>query len=259
MSELIYLMREICAGIEIYYSGRTDEQYHKTAFVLCDDYTELTSKLFLLTDNPKWSDSRSEKEIKKFEKAQKAVEDAINAGTIPNPKDVEQFKKGVGKGTFKNYGEVLDDVRKVFDNKRKADLPKLDTLQNAMRTRRKRRNEFFHSTSLLDLNVGKHVCVAAFCDLLDYGELLFPKVWTQTVEATRNLETLEILLRLERKGENDLSMPLKISKILSNWPRNLSSKALKGVHLAEHPGDMHLMLSVIYGGPEFKNKLRELL
>jgi hypothetical protein len=259
MSELIYLMREICAGIEIYYSGRTDEQYHKTAFVLCDDYTELTSKVFLLKDNSSWSDSRSEKEIQKFEKAQKAIEDALGAGNIPDPKDLEQLKKGVGKGSFKNYGDVLEDVRKVFEKKRKADLPKLHTLQNAMRARRKRRNDFFHSTSLLDLNVGKHVCVAAFCDLLDYGALLFPKEWNPTIEATRNLETLEILLRLEKKAENDLSMPLRISNVLRNWPRNLSSKALKGVHLAEHPGDMHLMLSVIYGGPELKNKLRELL
>ncbi len=68
MSQLTYLMREIGAGVEIFYSSKSGGQFWKTAFILCDNYTELASKLFLIADNPKWSDMR-DKEAKKFEKA----------------------------------------------------------------------------------------------------------------------------------------------------------------------------------------------
>lgn len=56
MGQLTYLMDEVCAGVEIYYTGRAGGQYLKTAFILCDDYTELTSKLFLLMDDANWPD-----------------------------------------------------------------------------------------------------------------------------------------------------------------------------------------------------------
>ena len=48
MRQLTYLMREICAGVEIFYSSKTGGHFCKTAFIFCDDYTKLTSKLFLL-------------------------------------------------------------------------------------------------------------------------------------------------------------------------------------------------------------------
>ena len=58
MSKLPYLVAEINAALEVYLSGRIGQQYNRTAFILCDDGTELASKLFLLTDTPKWSDTR---------------------------------------------------------------------------------------------------------------------------------------------------------------------------------------------------------
>jgi hypothetical protein len=56
MPPLPYLLDEICAGAEIYYTGRTGGQYLKTALVLCDDYSELVSKLFLRTNDSDWTD-----------------------------------------------------------------------------------------------------------------------------------------------------------------------------------------------------------
>jgi hypothetical protein len=53
MNQLPYLLDEICAGVEIYYTGRTGGQYLKTAFILCDDYTKLAAKLFLLSHRPR--------------------------------------------------------------------------------------------------------------------------------------------------------------------------------------------------------------
>lgn len=135
MSQLTYLMDEICAGVEIYYTGRQGGQYLKTAFILCDDYTELTSKLFLLTKNPSWSDTK------------------------PN-------------GRFKNYHDIQNDVKAQFLTGT-AELAQVQALHTKMKSRRDRRNDFFHSTHLLDLSVTPRNCVEAFLELLDYGELLF--------------------------------------------------------------------------------------
>lgn len=222
MSQLTYLVDEICAGVEIYYTGRTGGQYFKTAFILCDDYTELTSKLFLLTDNPRWQDRNA-------------------------------------AGRFKNYHNIQTDVQDVIRAKRPADLPRVQALHTAMASRRERRNDFFHSTHLLDLSVTPRNCVEAFCDLLDYGKLLFGTDWDSEVQAARNLDCLDILLRLERKGFSDPSITPKMNRILSDCPRNRANSSKKGVHVAEYPEDLHLRLSVIYGGQELRDKLAALL
>ena len=222
MSQLTYLMDEICAGVEIYYTGRTGQQYLKTAFILCDDYTELTSKLFLLTDDPVWSDQRS-------------------------------------PGKFKNYHDIQTDVQNVFTAKRAADLARIKTIHDAMKVRRERRNDFFHSTSLLDLSVTQRMCVEAFCDLLDYGLLLLGADWTKELCVARNLETLEVMLRLEKKGFSDPSVTPKVNRILAKWPRNISNAAREGVHLTEYPEDLHLRLCVVCGGKTLKDKLAALL
>ena len=104
MAELPYLITEICAALEIYYSGRTGGQYLKTAFILCDDYTELTSKLFLLKDSPKWSDKKNEDK-------------------------------------FKNYHDIQRDVQAVFKAKRPGELTQVERLHDAMKGRHSRRND----------------------------------------------------------------------------------------------------------------------
>jgi hypothetical protein len=219
---LTYLMDELCAGVEIYYTGRSGGQYLKTAFILCDDYSELVSKLFLLTDNPHWQDTKAD-------------------------------------GHWKSYHDVQNDVSDVFTAKRAADLPMLTPLQANMQARRDRRNDFFHSTDLLDLNVNHRMCVEAFCDLFSYGELLLGADWQTCVPQTRNLETLVILLKLEKKSFSNPAVWPKVDAIIKNWPRNLANAARKGVHLTVHPEDMHLRLTVTHGHKELRDKLAALL
>jgi len=224
MGQLIYLLDEICTGIEIYYSGRIGGQYLKTAFILCDDYTELVSKLFLLEDNREWSDVKRDQR-------------------------------------FKNYHDVLNDVNDVFNKKRVDDLQKFLTLHGKMIARRKRRNDFFHSTHLLDMNVIQRNCVEAFCDLLEYGELLFCDEWRTELESCRDLGTFEVLLRLEKRSFGSTTIMPKVNDILKTWPRREKEKYVrtKGTQYAEYPEDLHLRLCVTWGGRELRDKLKGIL
>lgn len=215
-------MDEICAGVEIYYSGRQGGQYLKTAFILCDDYAELTAKLFLITQNPAWSDHRT-------------------------------------NGRFKNYHDIQQDVRGVITQTRPTDVVQITALSNAMETRRSRRNDFFHSTTLLDLSVTQRICVEAFCDLLDYGQLLLGNNWTNTLQACRNLETLEILLRLEKKSFNDPSVLPKVNRVFQRLPRNSSSFPKKGVQVTYPFEDLYYRMCVISGSRDLKDALATLL
>ncbi|MCX6344778.1 MAG: hypothetical protein NT018_06865 [Armatimonadetes bacterium] len=219
---LTYLMDEICAGVEIYYTGRLGGQYLKIAFILCDDYSELVSKLFLLTDNPTWTDKLS-------------------------------------SGYFKNYHVVLEDVEASVTARLPAHLQQIKALQDAMTKRRERRNDFFHSTTLLDLSVTSRSCVESFCDLLEYGEVLLGADWRMALEAARNLASLAIMLQLERCAFSDPFITPRVNKILQDWPRNITNNKSKGVHMAEYPDDLHLRLCVTCGGKDLWDKLRALL
>ncbi len=221
-TSLTYLMDELCAGVEIYYTGRTGGQYLKTAFILCDDYTELVSKLYLLTDNVSWTDKK------------------------PN-------------SHFKTYHDVLLDVEDVIGTKMPAQLQQVKDLQAAMKSRRDRRNDFFHSTNLLDLGVTSRNCVESFCDLLQYGEVLLGADWRTALETCCNLATLEIMLQLEKRALCDPLITLKMNKILQNWPRNTQNNKIRGAHVAEYPEDLHLRLCVTCGGKALRDKLKALL
>jgi len=222
MARLINLMDEICNGVEIYYTGRTGGQYLKTAYILCDDYTELTSKLFLLAQDSKWSDKKN--------------------------------------GRYKNYHDVQQDVQSKVRKIDPKSLRCVKEMHDAMKERRDRRNDFFHSTHLLDLGIASRNCVEAFCDLLNYGHLLFDAEWKQAVSAARNLEVLEIMLRLEKKSFGDPAVTTRVNEILGDLPRNHPTRVPnKGVHVAKYPDDLHTRLSVIYGGPELRDKLAKLL
>ncbi len=229
MSKLPYLVGEINAALEVYLSGRTGQQFNRTAFILCDDCAELASKLFLITDRPTWSDKKA-------------------------------------KGGFKRFKEFTADVRTVFHSKRPADYPTADALLKRIEERRDRRNDFFHSTQLLDLTLQANDCVEAFCDLLDYGKLLFPpdaatpdSGWEANVEATRNMETCEALLRLDKKAYGDPSVTPKINTILKRQPRQGERATGKGCEVVHHPEDHHLRLCIRNGGKALRDKLRALL
>lgn len=256
--QLRSLVREICAGVEIYFTGRQGGEYLKAAFILCDDYTELMNKVYLTGHNPRWSGNRNTS-AKRYEEAQKRILDAAKAKGDLNPDDVALVEKGVEGDGFKTYDEVMEEVKEVFKQKRsKDDLPKLLALQKDMKARRRRRNEFFHSAGLLELNVNKQDCPEAFCDLLDYGILLFGKEWTQELEAVGNLPTLEVLLRIEKRDSNIPGLMFQAHKIIGEWPCSGKARA-RGTHVAEYPHDIHLRLCVVNGGPELRDKLTILL
>jgi len=219
---LTYLMDEICTGVEIYYTGRTGGQYLKTAFILCDDYSELVSKLYLLTDNAAWTDKRA-------------------------------------NGSFKKYHDIVKDVENVVRAKTPHRLPRVKELQDALKQRRKRRNDFFHSTKLLDLNVTTRNCVESFCDLLEYGEILLEADWRTALENSRNLATLEVMLQLEKLAFSDPSITAKVNKILHDWPRNTENSKKKGAHVAEYPEDLHFRLCVTCGGKDLRDKLKVMM
>lgn len=228
MSKLPYLVAEINAALEVYLSGRTGQQYNRTAFILCDDCAELASKLFLLTDTPAWSDTKD-------------------------------------NGHFKNFKDVSGEARAVFLAKRAGDHAAIHALLARIEARRDRRNEFFHSTHLLDLNFHARDCVEAFCDLLDYGKLLFPpdaatlgSGWEAAVEATGNMETCEAILRLDKKAYGDPSVTPRINAILKIQPRQGERPTAKGCEVVHHPEDHHLRLCIRNGGKALRDKLRSL-
>jgi hypothetical protein len=222
VSKLPYLVQEINAAMEVYLSGRTGQQYNRTAFILCDDAAELASKLFLITDTRTWSDTKA-------------------------------------NGHFKRFREVTAEVRGVFAAKRGADQPKADALLHRIEGRRDRRNDFFHSTHLLDLNFHARDCVEAFVDVLDYGKLLFPATWDDAAAATGNMETCEALLRLDKKAYADPSVSPKVSAILKDQPRLGLTPTRKGCEVTHHPEDYHLRLCVRNGGKALRDRLRTLL
>ena len=222
MRKLPYLVDEINAAMEIYLSGRTGQHYNRVAYILCDDCVELARKLFLILDSPGWSDVKA-------------------------------------NGHFKRFREVTKEVRDVFTAKRQGDYPDVDKILGRVEGRRERRNEFFHSTHLLDLNLHARDCVEAFLDLVDYGKLLFPVNWDVAVGATRNMETCETVLRIDRKSYSDPSVVPRLNEILSKQPRLGVKPSKKGCEVAHHPEDFHLRLAIRNGNKALRDKLKALL
>jgi hypothetical protein len=222
VSKLPYLVQEINAALEVYLSGWTGQQYNRTAYILCDDAAELASKLFLLTGNNTWSDIKA-------------------------------------NGHFKRFREVTQEVGAWFAAKRPADLATVVAILQRIEARRDRRNEFFHSTNLLDLNFHARDCVEAFVDLLDYGKVLFPATWDTETAASGNMETCEALLRLDKKAYGDPSVTPKVNAVLKSQPRLGEAPTKKGCEVTHHPEDYHLRLCIRNGGKTLRDKLRSLL
>lgn len=226
MGKLSYLMDEICAGMEVYYSGRTGGQYLKTAFILCDDYVELITKLYLVEKLVGWTDKKA-------------------------------------NDHFKNFHDCLNDLASAVKGHRPPnDVARILTIHQQISSRRSRRNDFFHSTHLLDLSVTQRTCVEAFCDLVEYGEILFQTEWTKEIQTRWRMDTLTTLFRLEQSAFNDATVWPKVNSVLKNWPRRSPDKqaiSKKGTQYAEHPEDLHLRLCLDWGGQELRDKLKVML
>jgi hypothetical protein len=155
-----------------------------------------------------------------------------------------------------SVGRIFHFVR---DSKRATDYTAVDALLKRIESRRDRRNEFFHSTHLLDLNFHARDCVEAFVDLFDYGKLLFPTEWNDAISATGNMETCEAVVRLDKKAYADPSVLPKLNDVLSKWPRTGPKPKKKGSEVANHAEDFHLRLCIRNGGKTLRDKLRALL
>ena len=223
MSQLPYLMREICSGMEIYFSTRTGGSYNKTSFILCDDYVELLSKLWLAEKVNGWTDTKA-------------------------------------NGSFKSFSQILNDVGNGKKGHCHPDGHRLIVnLTVQMKGRRTRRNDFFHSTHLLDLYVDKRRCVEAFCDLIEFGELLFGDEWRQEIKANIKTGTLCALFQLEKLAFADPTIESRINVLLESWPRREKERRSipkKGTQNAKHPEDLHLRLCLDWGGNEFRDALK---
>ncbi len=223
---LQYLMPEIENGLEILFTGKSAGQYWKTAFVLCDNYTELTTKLFLSTKTAGWTDLK------------------------PN-------------GKFKSYHDILNDIAgsaPVAGNA--ATLAAVQALQLDLRARRDQRNDFFHSANLLKLNVHLLDTLKAFCGLLDYGNHLFGADWDTAINGRPSLCNLVLLVRVEHKALTaDYTVQHKLEDIFRKWGR-IKDKATvptKGAYLTEFPEDVHRRMVIINGGPKLAAELQKLL
>ena len=226
MPQLVYLMDEIGSGMEIYYSSRQGGRYLNTAFILCDDYVELLSKLWLVENVPNWQDTNENGRFKSFPQILTDIENGTNGNFPPD-----------------EHARILE-------------------LTAQMRIRRTRRNEFFHSTHLLGLNVNKRGCVEAFCDLTEFGELLFDDDWRREIEASTKTEILCELFQLEKITFADPTIEPKINELLAAWPcREKEGRSIpkKGTQYTKHPEDLHLRLCLDWGGRELRDALRALL
>lgn len=217
--KLRHLVAEVDAALDIYLAGRTGQQFNKVAFILADDCCELASKLYLITRNPNWSDDT-------------------------------RADKTKGRPRFKNFPAFTGEVQ--------AACPATAGLLIRIQARRERRNGFFHSAHLLDLTLQSHDVNEALRDLLEYGAQLFGADWAEEVKGTGNLETAEVLLRLDHHSRADPRIGPKVSDLFAKLKRT-DKQTTKGCEVTHHPDDHHLRLAVRNGGKELRDKLAALL
>ena len=224
------LVQEVAAAIEIFIDGYDTARFNRTSFILADDCAELAGKLFLMTRDPKWSDSPP-------------------------------------KGLFKNFTAITQEVRDAIEVDRPADSPLAQGLTQRFEARRVRRNGFFHSAQLLDLTLHTHDCAEALADLMDYGSLLFPGVvgddgaWAHHVAGTGELVGFDLLIRLEVAARANEVIRDDLRRILKNQPRrNRAGYVHKsGCEVVEHGNGVHTRLAVRFGGKDLRDRLSELL
>lgn len=223
---LQHFMPEVENGLEILFTGKSAGQYWKTAFILCDNYSELAAKLFLSTKVAGWSD--------------------VKAGS-----------------KFKNYHDILADVEGAAPiTSVAATLASVHDLHIELKARRQQRNDFFHSANLLKLNVHLLDTLKAFCGLLDYGKLLFGADWDNEVNARPSLCNLVLLVRVEHKAlTTDYSVQHKLDEIFRKWGRikDKGTVPVKGAYLTEFPEDVHRRMVIINGGMKLAEELKKLI
>jgi hypothetical protein len=225
LQRLPFLAEDISNVLEMYFSVWPSHRYHKTVFILCDDYTEIMTKLFLLTCNPDWSEVRG--------------------------------SDNDGRPLFKGFHKVLEETKDAFAKSQPSNVQRLEALHSRVRGRREIRNQFFHSANLLEMTLAPRKCVDGLLDLLEYGRLLFGDKWEELVTERRVMEVYKTLLRIERWSFSEPKILDKLNSILSDWPgrKTYGPLAEKGVQYVQHGEDLYLRLCVDWGGADILDEL----
>lgn len=227
---LHHLTPEIENGLEILFTGKTAGQYWKTAFILCDNYSELAAKLFLSNRVAGWSDRKP---------------------------------IGGGRTTFKSYHDILNDIEAAAPvSGTPTVLAAVRALHVELKSRRGQRNDFFHSANLLQLNVHLLDTLKAFCQLLEYGKHLFGADWDAAVNGRPTLRNLALLVQVELKAvTTDYTVSHKLDDIFRKWARIKDKNTVpkRGAYLTEFPEDVHRRMIVINGGDALATELQKLL
>ncbi len=245
MGQVTELAREIVSATEIFFLGKSEQQYNNATFILCDDYAEIASKLFLLQDNPRWSGADVSK-MKDYNEAKKKVRQAAQNNQQADQSWLDIFDRGEPKDSMKQFHTVFADVEAVFTQKRTAELSAFQALMASFGSRHKLRNDIFHSPNPLGTRVSSETCVIALSELIDYTFLLFGAEWERAEAEVGKLKTWTLLLRLERKALQDRTVRDKIGAILAKRPTYQSSSAKTGVQTVKHEHDVHRYLCVMY-------------
>src|SRR5208282_4351219 len=91
------LFDESCVCVEIHFARRNGGQCLKTAFILCDDYTDLAAKLFLLTDQRHWSDQKPGARFKNYNLVQRELDAVFGAKSAANLPTLTQIPCPIAK------------------------------------------------------------------------------------------------------------------------------------------------------------------
>jgi len=134
--------------------------------------------------------------------------------------NVNDWSDSRTNGSFKNFPQIFNDVRNGKNGHVHPDEHhRIIELTDQMKERRTRRNDFFHSSHLLDLNVNNRECVEAFCDLIELGELLFGDDWRREIEVNTKTDILCALFQLEKMTFPDPTIEPCINELLESWPK----------------------------------------
>lgn len=243
MPKISELAAEIASAIEIYFLGRGTQHYNNATFILCDDYTELASKLFLIKHVSDWQDKDAER-MADYLLAKQNVEAAATSPQMVDALSLQIYQRGEPRGRFKNYHLILTEVDAQYTASSGANIAAIQRLHTDMKTRRETRNNLVHTSGPLGMQASSANCIEALCDLLSYVELLFGNEWQEAATRARKLETYTCLLLLEREVQANPSIRLSVDGIFEQRRRQNTAANKIGAETVRYGHDVYTYLSI---------------
>jgi len=218
MARLDDLLEEISNAAGIYL---TDPRSNlKPFFLLLDDYVELASKLYLLTNIPKWKDTDN-------------------------------------SNHFKNFHTVTSEVQAHINQQHPAHAQRVRELCEEFSDRRRQRNGFFHSADLLALNTSERACLQAFDELVEYVEIIFGTECRRRIAANQRVAVLFALVRAKRKALFDGAIEKALRDIFCDFPINQPKPSKKGMQVVEFPTPLHERACLWHNATTIYQRLRD--